>query len=114
MEDDVTQGIQHVTSIANELVGTCRDLEGRLRESEFLLLTLRREFAAWLLYRMREVPGVEARSLGVQDPEVIALVKRYERYFLSTCTSCRRRAPVNDEGLCAWGCSPRSPQSMAP
>lgn len=114
MEDEVTEGIQSVTSIANELVGACRDLESRLREAEFLLLTLRREFATYLLSRIRESPTSRRTVFGIQDSEVLALVKRYQHFPLSDCARCHRRAPIDDQHVCAWGCSPRSPLSMAP
>ena len=112
-ESPLGEEIEDVATVAGELVASFNALEGKLNDAEFLLLTVRREFAAWVLSRIRGLQVV-LDDLGVKDEVVIELVTRYQGCPLGPCEGCRRFAPRNDHGLCAWGCSPRSPMSMAP
>lgn len=114
--DEVTRNVQDVVSLATEIGQACRDLENKLRLQEFLLLMTRREFATWVLSRARETPGFDLSiaRLGIGDMEVVNFVKKYQDHDLGPCRSCRRPAPLDENGYCAWGCSPRSPSSMAP
>ena len=106
--------IDDVTSAADQLTDLCRQLDGRVRDSEFLLITLRREFATWVLRSLEASESLETSNLGITDTEVLALVRQNVDRSTGQCSSCMRTAPLNDEGLCAWGCSPRSPLSVAP
>ena len=112
--DEVTRSVQDVVSLATEIGQACRDLETKLRQQEFLLLSTRREFATWVLFKAREKPDFDFDRLGIGDQEVVDLVKTYRSHDLGSCRGCRRPAPLTEDYYCAWGCSPRSPLSMIP
>lgn len=106
--------IDDVTSAADQLTNLCRQLGSQLGDAEFLLITLRREFATWVLRSLEAAESRETSQLGIVDAEVLSLIRRYIDRSTGPCSSCLRIAPLDDGGRCAWGCSPRSPLSVAP
>lgn len=106
--------IEDVASAADRLAAVCVQLESHIRNSEFLLVTLRREFATWVLRGLEATESRDTSNLDVADGDVLALVRQYVDHATGRCSRCLCMAPLTEEGLCAWGCSPRSPMSMPP
>jgi hypothetical protein len=83
--------------------GHCRDILAELDR-------LRKENATCCLQLLDRCfigtteEGLADLEQAQTDPAVVALVQQYQDRPLDTCTRCARPAPVDDDGICAWGC----------
>jgi hypothetical protein len=101
--------IEGVASALDQISSICDRYEHKLLEAEEALLSVRREYATWVI-------STSAGNAEVADPEALVLVRRYSNHPVGICQGCRRKAPLiaADTALCAWGCSLRPSPSIAP
>ena len=114
--------IAGVASAVDQISNICDRYEQKLRETENALTMVLREYATWVIeaWHVYQSPlehhPLASPGFEITDPHALAFVQRYLHHHVGICEGCGRKAPLIalDNAFCAWGCSPRSPQSIAP